>query len=224
MLKVSVLILSLIAVILYADGCSRRLLNIDTTSPAKRYRIQLTETYTKAISEKDPWPYKVFMTAERNGQLFLSNEILDHYDSGDVGLGQVATDSEWLSENILRLGSRTIKKDQQYDWIEVLNNSDKTLSYVLISGIGTIPGEKFLLFDLKPSETIQLKVFAQTDKGSDYSRISFTGRVENQYNKLINSQARFKIAGKYKSPSHYSIIVNGNNVEIKSLEYESVGK
>ena len=145
---------------------------------------------------------------------------MDHYDNWDVGLGQVATDSEWLSENILRLGSKTAEKDQQYDWIEVHNNSGSTLSYALISGIGTIPGEEFLLFDLKLAETIQLKVLAQTDKGRDYSRINFIGRVENQHNKLISGGQRFKIMGKYRSPSHYSIIVNDGNVEIKSLEYE----
>jgi hypothetical protein len=161
------------------------------------------------------------MKTERNGQVFLSNEVLDHYDDWDIGLGQVATDSEWLSENILRLGSRNIKKDQQYDLIEVRNNSDSALSYALISGIGTIPGEKFLLFDFKPSESIQLKVFAQTDKGRDHSWISFMGKVENQHNKVISNGKRFKIMGKYKSPSHYSIIVNDGSVEIKSLEYES---
>jgi hypothetical protein len=162
------------------------------------------------------------MKAERNGQVFLSNEILDHYDDGDVGLGQVATDSEWLSENILRLGSRDIKKDQQYDLIEVRNNSGSVLSYALISGIGTISGEKFLLFDLKPSESIQLKIFAQTDNGGDYSRIQFMGKVENQHNKVISSEKMFKIKGKYKSPSHYTIIINDSNVEIKSLEYSSL--
>lgn len=222
MLKASILILSLIVVLVSVDGCRRRMLNIDTTSPETRYRIQLTETYTKAISEKDPWPYKVFMKAERNGQVFLSNEILDHYDDWDVGLGQIATDSEWLSDNILRLGSRAIKEDQQYDWIEVRNNSGSTLSYALISGISTIPGEKFLLFDLKPSEDIRLKVFAQTDRERDYSWINFMGKVENQHNKVISNGKRFKVQGKYKSPSHYSIIVNDSNVEIKSLEYESI--
>lgn len=220
MLKVSTIILALLMAILSANGCSsRRLLSIDTTSPGKRYRIQLTETHTE-VSDKDPWDYKVFMKAYRNGQIFLSNEKLDYYGEGDRGLGHVAADSEWLSENILRLGSKTIKSDQQYDWIEVDNNSNSTLTYARISGISTIPGEEFLLFDLKPSEKIELKVFAQTDKGRDYSGIAVMGKVENRHDIIMSNAKSFKVRGRYKSPSHYSILVNDNSFEIKSLEYE----
>jgi hypothetical protein len=222
MLQSTIIILALITA-LFAGNCSqqRHLLNIDTSSPGSKYRIYLVETHIKEVSDKDPWPYKVFMKAERNGQVFLQNEMLDHYDGQDVGLGQIVTDSEWLSDSILRLGNKSMEKPQQYDWIEVTNNSSNVLSYALISGINTIPGEKFLLFDLSPSEKIQIKAIAQTDERSDYSWINFLGKFETRKDTLISSEKSFKIMGKYKSPSHYYISVNDNNAEITSLEYES---
>lgn len=211
-----------LTIILFVVSCrsQRYLLNIDSISPDKQYRVYLTEIHSK-VSEQDPWPYKVLMKLEKKRELLLQNEILDHYDDGDIGLGQFVKNSEWVSNNVLWLGDGSIQNKQKYDWIEVSNNSNNTLSYASIprrSG----PCEVFLIFELKPQEKVKLKVIAETDEGKDYTWVSFLGKFKGQKSSSFGNGKNFKIKGVYKSPSHYYITVNDNNVEIKSQEYDPV--
>jgi hypothetical protein len=203
-------------------SCSKRLYSLNTVSPENTYRIQIEETKTE-VSPHNRLPYQVVLDLEKNGQVIVKKAILHSGDEWDVRLGNIAQVAEWMSEKILRFGRETSDVIQQYDWIEFYNNSDQPLTYVFISWTvsNPNPNERFLLLDVKSNEKIRLRVTSQGEAGADLSDIGCFGRFEDGKD-LAMVMKRFKIIGKYKSPSHYFITVKDNEALIESQEYQPI--
>jgi len=207
---------------LFLGGCSERLYSLTTVSPEKTYRIQLEEKKT-GVSPQNPLPYQVFLELEKDGQVIVKNAILHSGDEWDARFGKIAPVAEWMSEKLLRFGREKSDVVQQYDWIEFYNNSSQPLTYVFISWTvsNPNPNERFLLVDVKSNEKIRLRVTSQADAGADLSDISCFGRFEDG-KELTKVMRRFKIIGKYKSPSNYFVTVKDNETLIESQEYQPI--
>jgi hypothetical protein len=211
-----------LTITLLLGSCFEKLYSLTTVSPKKTYRIRLEETKTE-VSPQNPLPYQVFLEIEKNGQVVVKNAILHSGDEWDVRFGNIAPVAEWTSEKTLRFGREKSDVIQQYDWVEVYNNSSKPLAYVFISWTvsNPNPNERFLLFDVQPNEKIRLRVTSQASAGADLSDIGCLGRFEDGKN-LTKVMRRFRIIGKYKSPSHYFITVKDNETIIESQEYQPI--
>jgi hypothetical protein len=208
--------------ILVLGSCGDRLYSLTTVSPGNTYEIQMRETKTE-VSPQNPLPYQVFLELEKNGQVMVKNTILHSGDEWDVRFGTIAPVAEWMSEKILRFSREKSDVIQRYDWIEFYNSSSQPLTYVFISWTVSNPNpeERFLLLDVKSNEKIRLRVTSQADEGADLSDIGCFGRFENGKD-LTKVMKRFKIIGRYKSPSHYFITVKDSEILIESQEYQPI--
>jgi hypothetical protein len=202
-------------IIISLGGCYDRLYRLTTVSPSNTYRIQLAETKTE-YSDQNLWPYKVFLEIEKNGRAILNNELLYSGDELDARFGNIASKAEWINEKILKLSSGKFDTAQQFDQVEVHNDSGKHLTYVLITWTvsNPNPNERILVFDLHPNERVTLRV---TSNETDSSWIACSGRFEN--GKELSLVGRdFRIRGVCKPTSHYLITIKDDKALIESQE------
>jgi hypothetical protein len=201
-------------IILSLVGCDGRFYHLTTVSPGNSYKILLSETKTE-ISDKDRWPYKVFLEIEKSGQVILQNEVLYSGDDMDARFGNIASESEWLNEKTLKLSRRKFDK-MQVDHLEIHNDSGNRLTYALIawSVSDPNPNERFLILDIQPNERVMLPV---TSNETDYSWVSCSGRFENG-KKVTQVRRGFKMDGVCKPPSHYFITIKDDQTLIESQE------
>ena len=210
----------LIALMLSTVSCGAGLYHLVTKSPGRIYGIRISET-KNVISSENIWTFKVFLDLAKDGRPIVTQDLIYVSDEGDLRFGDIAPNSEWISEKALRLGDNKNSVTEKYDLIEFSNNSGRTITNVLISGKTSKRGEKLLLLDIKPGEKVRVQTAAQTDEGADLSWLQCIGRFED--GKTLNTVGRnFYIKGKYKSPSHYFITVADNTAEIESQEYQAV--
>lgn len=206
--------------ILFLQSCGGKLYNLATTSPGKTYSLRLTEKETE-YSPQNLWPYKVFLTLEKNGHTIVSDSIIHSGDDLDERYGNVASEAEWISEKVLRLSYRKISAEQPHDSIEVHNNSGQSLSYVLIHWTVSYPNpnEKFLLIDVQPNEKVRLQVTSDLEGRADMSWLSCLTRFEDG-KELGKAGKDFRITGKPKSPSKYFVTIKPNEALIESQDYQ----
>ncbi len=208
-------------IILFLGSCGDKLYSLTTTSPGKTYKIQLNEVKTE-ITSQNLLPYKVTFELERNGRVVVENAILYSGDELDPRFGIIASESEWISEKVIRFGREKANAVKPYDWLEFHNESSQPLTYVFVSWTisNPNPNERFLLLDVKPDEKIRMQVASQAKTGADMSVIGCQGRFEDGKN-LGMATRNFKVVGKYTSPSNYSIKVRNSETLIESREYQA---
>lgn len=192
---------------LFMQSCGERFYKLATVSPGKTYRVRLIEKKTE-ISAENHWPYKVFLTLEKEGHTGVSDATIYTGDEMQARFGNIASETEWVAEKVLRLAREKINAGRPFDWIEFRNDSGETLSYVLINRTVHSPNlnEIFLLIDVKPDEKIRLKVTSGVEELADRSWISCLGRFEGGI--ALEREGRdFRIVEKRNSQAEYFVTV-----------------
>jgi hypothetical protein len=204
----------------FLQGCGESFYNLATVSPGKTYKVRLTEKETE-YSSQNLWPYKVFLTIEKNGHAIVSDSIIYTGDSMDARFGNMASETDWISDKVLRFANIKINAEQSHDWIEFHNDSGQTVPYVLIHW--TVPNpnanDRFLLIDVQPNEKVRLQVISHAEGTADFSDISCLGRFEDGKELGIVGK-RFKVVEKPKSPAKYFVTIKAGEALIESQDYQ----
>lgn len=206
---------------LLLSSCSKKLYHLITTSPGNIYRVELVEVKSE-ISSQDTFPYKVFLTVDKNKTQIINNEKLYYGDVWDTRFGVIAPMAEWMDEKIVRLARRHTKSIEHFDSIDFHNESTQLLDYVFISWTvsNPNPNESFVLVDIEPDEKINLQITSGLDN-ADLSVISCQGRFRDG-TRFGKTTKNFTIKGKYQSPSRYSVTVKDDKILLDSQEYPTL--
>jgi hypothetical protein len=211
--------LLLLMAVFFSQSCGERFFRLDTVSPGKTYVVRLTEKKTE-YSAQNLWPYKVFLTLEKNGRAFVSDSIVYTGDEMDARFGNMASKSDWISDKVLRLAYSKINAGVPHDWIEFHNDSGQTLPYVLIHWTLSYPNpnERFLLIDVQPDEKIRLQATSDGEGRADMSWLSCLGMFgDGAVLDMVGKN--FKIVGTPKSPSKYTVTIKAREALIESQDY-----
>jgi hypothetical protein len=151
----------------------------------------------------------------------INGDLVSVSDGWELRFGDKYPAQHWVAEDILRLGGAEIIPQAKCDVLNVRNDTATPIAYLIISSRNGKPSEKFLVLDLQPQSTITLYAQPQTDQGADMSWIMCQTKFADG-REIPAVGMNFAIAGLYKGPAHYCLIVEDGKVVIKSKEFEGV--
>lgn len=201
---------------LFAISCLTRSYAFTTTSPRRTYTVNLTERQSNSGS-KEPYRYSIGLKVMKQEEVVVDEPRFSGRDEFDRRFGDEYQESEWLSENVLRLGSKQSQTQGTKDIIYVRNGTSQNIAYLMIKG----KSELFLTFDLQPNSDLKLYAMPQTDKDADMSWIGYGGQFSDGRN-ITTGGMNFDIRGKYNNPAYYCVVINQDQVVINSRDFEGI--
>jgi len=199
---------------LLATSCRTKLFKLSTDSPNRTYSVSLVEHLNPP---GEPYNYMVGLKIFKGGQLIVDVPRFSGGDDFDRRFGDEYSESLWLSENLLRLGSGPKCPVEQCDRILVSNETTKLVVYFMVES----RSEMFLILELNPQSTIRLYAQPQTDQGADLSWIGYAGQFDDKTS-IPGDGMSFRIRGKYKGVANYCITIRDGAVIVNSADFEGV--
>jgi hypothetical protein len=200
---------------------------IVAVSPDGLLKVSLVEE----IIEKKPEllnTYQLFLSLVEKDIPLITRKLIGRYNSMDGRFSDRYPSQYWLENNIVSFSQSPRKPQPECDELSIVNNNEQTITWLLIQ-VGN--KEEIMAMRLKPHTRNTIYIQPQTDKYSDYSWIGASCLLTDNtqvpdYSKSPDSQRggkNFSIRGLYKTPAHYSLIVNGDSIAIRSQEFSIVG-
>ena len=151
-------------------------LNISTTSPQGNYQVKITSTQKpKNVLPGEFSVQQVKLEILRGSEKVFADDNFYRGDPYELSFLQAYPAHEWLNDSTLRLGENTSQPFK--DEITVSNETGQKLDFVKIS-YGK--HELFLIVDVAPGASLQLKASPQFDKQSPASSVSYAAYLNGQ--------------------------------------------
>jgi hypothetical protein len=120
-----------------------------TSSPQGTYTVSLT-------GQKGRPPLGlmngVYFEVDKNGQPYVDRTYLHSGDTFDLSFEAGYPNHRWLSENVLQLYREEYFNKGKSDVLIVANKTTQPIRYMRVQSL-----DKFLIFDLPPSSTLELR-------------------------------------------------------------------
>lgn len=177
---------------------------LTTSSPNKTYTVEFTgNKYAPSVPAVE---HEARFNLFKNGQPLVINEYVDSYDSWDSDFARMYPEHKWISDSVLRIGSRISKSEESSDSLAVSNKTNKTVKFLRI-----VAGDMLFTFEIPPNSRSEFSVpylgnlpwVTGEGEFADGQKIKWNG---------VNFQNKERL----KDSLHYCISVSDDYLKIES--------
>ena len=184
---------------------------LTTSSPNKTYTVEFTgNKYAPSVPAVD---HEARFNLFKNGQLLVTNAYVDSYDSWDSDFAGMYPEHKWISDSVLRIGSKISKSEKSSDSLVVSNKTNKTVKFLRI-----VAGDMLFVFEMPPNSKSKFSVpylgelpwVTSEGEFADGQKIKWNG-VNFQNKERLKDSLRYCISVGEDSLKIESPLMNGYN-------------
>lgn len=181
---------------------------LTTSSPNGTYRVSLTgQKGRPVLGLMSEVRFEVF----KNGELFVAKKYLHSGDSFDLSFEAGYPNHGWLRENVLHFYREEYFSKDRPDTVIVTNKTSKMIRYLRVQSL-----DKFLIFDLGPSSSMQLA--ASAPRG-DIKWVGAEGEFSDGQ-KIELTGANFKTRQGLGNAFVYHVSISDHGLVVESPQLE----
>jgi hypothetical protein len=188
---------------------------IVSSSPQQTYAITV-ERKQREPTREDWTRWKIYLSYTSQGHRVLNEVVVA---AGDFSTGpyyRKYPQLNWIYENTFRLSDIASLPESKSNVLLILNDSAKTLSYLIVSGA---LGEWFYILNLAPQASLKLN--ALPEWGGDHSSLDWVSAVGQFINGgKVSDGMKFRIPPYSKDLGCYCLSVKEDAITIVSRDFE----